>query len=219
MFDLIDILNNLTQKNMSINTVYDIGAHNGSWSRWMRSSALRSSNFFLFEANQAHLSDLMVTGMNYFIDLLSSEDKEFVEFYNSNTTGDSYYKENTTWFDEKPPVRKKCTTIDRLIEQHNLPIPNLLKIDTQGSELDILSGAKKILGKTELIVCEMPIIEYNLGAPTISEYLKFFSSYDYLPVDVVEIHRAEEILLQLDLIFMLRSTKTHFLGPNKTIRV
>jgi FkbM family methyltransferase len=219
MSDLIATLDNYLGKGLAINTVYDIGAHNGSWSKWVRSSILPSSNFFLFEANQVHLSELMVTGMNYFIDILSSEDKEFVEFYNSDTTGDSYYKENTTWFDGKPPIRKNCTTIDRLIEQHNLPIPNLLKIDTQGSELDILSGAKKILGKTELIVCEMPIIEYNLGAPTFSEYLKFFSSYDYLPIDVIEVHRAEGILLQLDLIFMLRSTKTRILGENKTIRV
>ena len=219
MSDLISVIDKVLDKGFKINTVYDIGAYNGSWSKWVRSSVLPSANFYLFEANQSHLSDLMVTGMNYFIDVLSSEDREYVEFYNSDTTGDSYYKENTTWYDGKSAFHRKCTTLDKMINQHNLPIPNLLKIDTQGSELDILSASKNILGKTELIVCEMPVIEYNKGAPTFSEYLKFFSQNDYIPFDLVEVHRAEETLLQLDLIFMLRSAKTRLFGPNKTIRV
>jgi len=105
------------------------------------------------------------------------------------------------------------------MELHNLPIPNLLKIDTQGSELDILTGSTKLIGKTELIVCEMPIIEYNRGSPVISDYLKFFSQNDYIPIELVEVHHAENTLLQIDVLFMLRSAKNQFLGESKTIRV
>jgi len=69
--------------------------------------------------------------------------------------------------------------LDELIDKHNLPIPDFIKLDTQGSELDILKGATKIVGKTPLIFTEMPIIEYNKGAPKFSEYMDFFKAHDY----------------------------------------
>jgi len=124
------------------------------------------------------------------------------DFYNGTNTGDSYYKETTTIYDDKTSIKMPTVTLDELIEQNNLPIPQLLKLDTQGSELDILQGATKLLGKTELIVTELPIIEYNKGAPNISEYLEFFKSHDYIPVDVLEVHRGEETLIQLDILII-----------------
>ena len=102
---------------------------------------------------------------------------------------------------------------------NNLPIPNLLKIDTQGSELDILSASTSVLGKTEIILCEMPIIEYNMGAPQIYEYLSFFKNYDYIPVEIAQVHKAEDTLLQIDFVFMTRSAKEKYLSSYNTIRV
>lgn len=215
---ITNLLHDLRNKGMSFENVYDIGACNGSWTRLVRQTLI-DSKFYLFEANSHYLSDLIITGHSFFINVLSNEGREFVDFYPGCNTGDSYYKETTTWYDGKTPVRMPCTTLDKLIEEKNLPIPNLLKIDTQGSELDILSASKKLLGKTELILCEMPIIEYNSGAPNISEYLNFFRDHDYVPVELIETHRAEGIVFQLDFAFMLRSAKNEFLGEFKTLRV
>jgi len=219
MQTLKNLINEISQKGLSFKTVYDVGACNGSWTRWTQSNILPKSKFYLFEANSHYLSDLIITGHPFFLNVLSNEGREFVDFYPGCNTGDSYYKETTTWYDEKKSVRMPCTTLDKLIEEKNLPIPNLIKIDTQGSELDILSASKKILGKAELILCEMPIIEYNKGAPKISEYLEFFQDFDYIPVELLEVHRAEGIVFQLDFAFMLRSAKNEFLGNAETIRV
>ena len=215
---LIDLLKKLQSNGMMLDIVYDVGACNGSWTRNVNTNVLPNSKFYLFEANQHYLSDLIITGHSFFINILS-DGREFVDFYPGCNTGDSYYKETTTWYDAQKSVRMPCTTLDKLIEEKNLPIPNLLKIDTQGSELDILSASKKLLGKTELILCEMPIIEYNSGAPNISEYLNFFRDHDYVPVELIETHHAEGIVFQLDFAFMLRSAKNEFLGEFKTLRV
>jgi hypothetical protein len=109
--------------------------------------------------------------------------------------------------------------LDELIDKHNLPIPDFIKLDTQGSELDILKGASKVMGKTSLIFTEMPIIEYNKGAPKFSDYMDFFKAHDYIPVDIFDMHRAEETLMQVDIMFMLRETKYRILGANDVIRV
>jgi len=219
MKSLIDNLKTLQSNGLSLDVCYDIGACNGAWTRWVQTNILPNSKFYLFEANHHYLSDLIITGHSFFINVLSNEGREFVEFWVGLNTGDSYYKETTTWYDEQKAVRMPCTTLDKLIEEKNLPIPNLLKIDTQGSELDILSASKKLLGKTELILCEMPLIEYNSGAPNISQYLDFFRDHDYVPVEMIETHRAEGIVFQLDFAFMLRSAKNEFLGEFKTLRV
>jgi FkbM family methyltransferase len=219
MDNLIQCIDTLSRNGLKIDNVYDIGACNGSWTRWIQHQILPNSKFFLFEANSNYFSDLITTGHPFFLNVLSDEGREFVDFYPGFNTGDSYYKETTKWYDDIKPTRTPCTTLDRLIEKNNLPIPNLVKIDTQGSELDILSASKKILGTTEMIICEMPIIEYNRGAPNISHYLSFFQDHDYIPVEVVEIHRAENVVLQLDLIFMLRSAKNEFLGNEDKIRI
>jgi FkbM family methyltransferase len=215
----INFLEKCKERGLVLQICYDIGACNGSWTRHIQANVLHDSQFYLFEANQHYLSDLIITGHPFFINVLSNEGREFVDFYPGCNTGDSYYKETTTWYDNQKSICMPCTTLDQLIEKKNLPIPNLLKIDTQGSELDILSASKKLLGKTELILCEMPIIEYNSGAPNISQYLNFFRDHDYVPVELIETHRAEGIVFQLDFAFMLRSAKNEFLGEFKTLRV
>ena len=209
----------MEEKGLRFKTVYDVGACNGLWSTTLKEDYLYESEFIMFEANSEYNEVLKSTGIRYFNTVLSSPGRGEVEFFNGTNTGDSYYKETTTIYDNQIPIKVPTTTLDELIEKNNLPIPQLLKLDTQGSELDILQGATKLLGKTELIVTELPIIEYNRGAPNISEYLEFFKSHDYIPVDVLEVHRGEETLIQLDILFVLRSAKYQVLGPNRQVRV
>ena len=218
MQQLANLVYRLKENGMIFNNVFDIGACDGRWTRAMK-TVIPEAQFHLFEANVHYLSDLVLTGSNFYINVLSNEGRESVQFYPGCNTGDSYYKETTTWYDNMQPVTMPCTTLDKLVVDKKLPIPNLLKIDTQGSELDILSASKSLLGKTELFVCELSVIEYNNGAPKFSDYLDFFQSHEYIPVDLVEVHRAEDILLQLDIAFMLRSAKNQYLGEGKTIRV
>lgn len=207
------------QNGFKFNTVYDVGACDGYGSVQFKSRVLHDAEFILFEANPAHEQALKKTGFRYFNKVLSNPGRGAVEFFSVKNTGDSYYKENSAYYDNTGSVILQTVTLDQLIEEHTLPIPQLLKIDTQGSELDILSGATKILGKTEMIMTELPIIEYNKGAPNISDYLAFFKNHDYIPVDITEIHRAEYTLLQLDILFVLREAKNKYLSPNIQIRV
>lgn len=210
----------LQRQGMSILNVYDIGACRGEWANSMKFGGLKASNFFLFEANPENVPFLVNTGFPHFINILSKPGQEFVTFYkNSASTGDSYYKENSKWFDEVSGTQALCKTLNDLMQEHKLPIPNLVKMDTQGSELDILAGASNILGKTQLFYVECPIVRYNLGAPNIQEYLEFFIKRDYIPVDLFEIHRGEQTLIQIDIMFMLREIKERYLGKNEYVRV
>lgn len=202
-----------------INTVYDIGACNGSWSMNMRYNLLPNAKFYLFEGNPAYEEQLKSRNMPYFITVLSNPDRGEVEFFNGTNTGDSYYKETTKIYDTMSSIHLPTQTLDNLIQEQDLPIPQFVKLDTQGSELDILAGAKIILGKTEFLLTEMPIVEYNKGAPKFSDYVDVMKENGYVPIDIIDIIRAEDTLLQIDILFMLKDAKEKFLGKYDVIRV
>lgn len=213
-----DFLKSIQDKGLKIETVYDIGACVGNWARQMKNTVLFDSNFYLFEALTDHENALKETGMPYIIGVLSNPGRETVDFYVGKDTGDSYYKENTGHYDSRTPVTMPCFTLQDVVDDNEMPIPNFIKIDSQGSELDILKGFEKYLDKVDLIYLECPFIKYNLGAPGLQEYLEYMKSKRFIPVDLLQIHNSENTLLQIDVMFMREDVKIKYLGPNKYIR-
>jgi FkbM family methyltransferase len=215
--NLYEFFNTIKNK-VNIDVIYDIGACRGNWSREVHTHFFPDAQFVLFEANPEYKNDLAALDFTSFNTVLSNPGREYVEFFNGTNTGDSYYKENTGWYDQQSSIKLPCATLDAVIEQFNLPAPNFIKIDTQGSELDILAGAESIIDKVDLIYTECPIIQYNAGSPNISEYLDYFKSKNFIPVDILEIHNMENTVLQIDIMFMKKETKERVFGPNINIR-
>ena len=217
MSNHLNFLGFMESKGYKLKTVFDIGAFKGSWSKKLKEH-YRDAEVVLFEANPRYKEDLSSTGFKFFNVALSNPGREFVDFYNGTNTGDSYYKETTKFYDGQTSIRLECFTLDSIIKSHNLPIPNFIKIDTQGSELDILIGSEEILDRVDLIYTECPIIRYNHGAPNINDYLEFFRKKNFIPVDVLEVHRMENVLLQIDIMFVRSDIKEKYFGPSEFIR-
>lgn len=216
--NIVPFLRDMRVRGLGIKTVYDVGACVGRWTQMMKQGVLFDADFFMFEGNTAYKDMLIQQNHFVHIGVLSNPGRESVNFYNGGDTGDSYYKETTNHYDNRQSINLPCRTLDSVIEEHNLPLPQFLKIDTQGSELDILAGAEKVIQYTDLVYLECPIIEFNYQAPSISDYLNFMSSKGFCPIDIFEIHRAEEILLQIDIMFMKAETKDKLFGKNVHIR-
>ena len=184
----------------------------------MKQNVFPKSDFFLFEANSNYKDILEQSNFKFFNRVLSNPERKTVKFYNGTDTGDSYYKETTKWYDTKSFVEVECTTLDQLVKENNLPFPDFIKIDTQGSEIDILTGSASILPHVKLVYTECPIINYNQGSPNITEYLNFFKKNNFVPVGIFEMHRLENILVQIDIMFVRIDIKNQFLGKTKNIR-
>jgi FkbM family methyltransferase len=110
----------------------------------------------------------------------------------------------------------KTKSINFYIKKYG--IPDFLKIDTQGSELDILAGAESIIDKVDIVYLECPIINYNIGAPSIGEYIAYMKLKRFIPMDVLEIHRSEEVLLQVDILFIHERARNIVFGKNTHIK-
>ena len=207
---------NLIKKGIEINVIYDIGACRGEWSNLLSKTSLKNKNFYLFEANNKNEEYLKKLNFKYFLGILSDKNKN-VEFYSKNSTGDSYLIEQTNLYKRDiKPVIKKAITLDEIVEKNNLPHPDFIKIDTQGSELDILKGSQKSISNCSLIYLECPIIEFNLGAPNLNDYVKYLSSINFVPYDICEVHKIDNILIQFDILFIKKPIFNE-IYPNKKI--
>lgn len=199
-------LERLTELGFEPRVVYDIGAHHGNWTKATR-ECLPSSDFLLFEANPDNAAHLQTVGSRYFIAVLSDEEGVQREFYiprNAATTGASLYKEQTVHYVGENLQVLELTTrrLDRLSAQHQLPTPDLIKLDVQGAELDVLRGAGSLLEKCTALIVELSLVQANEGAPLAADIMAGIKELGFNSVDVCKVRRSRlGNAVQMDLLF------------------
>lgn len=189
-----------------INIVYDIGAHHGNWARGIQ-RLLPGSTFHLFEANPSWRSQLSRSGFSFYLAALSRKKGKKI-FYTAESTGDSFYRENcgltglSTWQERELDT----VDLDSFVRQNGIPSPDWIKLDVQGSELDVLAGGRQTFAHAQYLLCEVPLLPYNEGALSFSDYLAAFADAGFHPVSIVEGHSIAlrdggSALCQIDLFF------------------
>ena len=73
------------------------------------------------------------------------------------------------------------TTLDRLAERFGMP--DLVKLDVEGFEIEALKGAGTLLGRTELFVIEVSLYRFS-GRPMVHEVVPFMAERGYFVYDV-----------------------------------
>jgi FkbM family methyltransferase len=139
----LNYLNELAKMNV-INNILDIGANRGEFSL-MCNYVFKTSNIVMVEGNENCRSILEALPFKCFISLLSDDKKEVEFFTNKNNpicTGSSYYKEVTNHYIDAVSKKVQTETLDDLLKDYTEPF-DLIKIDTQGSEADIMRGGNE----------------------------------------------------------------------------
>ena len=189
-------------KGVDFNNVLDIGACNGSWSLLVK-SIFPEANILMVEANNDKEQILKKIG-NCKIALLSSEADKEVNYYKSvsgDASGNSIYLENTNY--KFIPERRITTTL-KLIVPKDVDY-DLIKMDVQGSELDIIKGGLDIIQKSKFLLLELQIFEYNKDAPMLLEVLIFLKKINFDLVDVFDLlYSSTGSLVQIDGFFVNR---------------
>jgi FkbM family methyltransferase len=73
-------------------------------------------------------------------------------------------------------------TIDRVIENKQ-KIPQLIKLDIQGFELEALKGASKTFGITEVFILEVSLFVFENKMPIFSDVVNFMNDKNYVVYD------------------------------------
>jgi FkbM family methyltransferase len=184
-----------TVHNFTPTVIYDIGAAVLHWTKFAK-EIYPGAKIVAFEAVKEVKEFYDEYGVDYHLDVLGDEDEKEILFYEHPIYlgGNSYYKENSTYskiadeiYDESHQSIRKMRTIDSIVKERNFPLPDMIKIDVQGCELDILKGMTETLKTVQHIVVELQMVEYNLGAKTTSESIPFIESlgFELQPVKLI----------------------------------
>jgi FkbM family methyltransferase len=158
----------LQQMNIAPRVIYDIGACVLHWTR----HAVRiwpDAEIYTMDAAMSVEPFLKNSGLPYAIEMLSDRDGETKTFYEDteNPGGNSYYLETTGAFTQQHATTRISKTLDTLVKERGWPLPDLIKIDAQGAEMDILLGAENTIKNCQDVILEAQHVEYNQGAPNV----------------------------------------------------
>jgi FkbM family methyltransferase len=203
VIDLFETLISLKEAH-SISVVYDIGANKGKYGSTFFRNVFPKSRIYAFEANRIHFPYPRGLYDAEFQVCLSNNDHSDVNFFSNNSTGDSVFREATDYYAEIKPTNLRTRTLDSICVEKGIPRPDLMKLDVQGSEMLVLEGATNILNDTKFLIIEMSLIEYNIGAPTFDDLILFLTKLGFFPISILEQHKVESVIVQLDLLFEKR---------------
>jgi len=200
-------LEDLKREGFNPKTILDIGAHKGQFYGWAK-EAWPDAFIWMIEANECHESTLKGLTLNnndqYTIATIGDIERE-VKFYTRkdkpHTEGASYYKEAAYW--DIPQlvmeIPKTLQTLDTIFTEDSQF--DLIKMDTQGSELDIIKGGEQLCRKSDYIILEVAITEYNEKAPLEDEVVSFMENNNFKMITSIGEHYDNNNVTQKDILF------------------
>ncbi len=185
-----------------VRTVIDVGASDGRWTALARRS-FPAARALLIEA-QANPHEPALRRyvardpLSEYVIAAAGPREGTIHFDASDPWGGVASEEPTGAHDAVVPV----TTVDAEVARRGLPPPYLLKLDTHGFELPILSGAARTLESAALLVIEAYNFTLRPGAVRFPELCRILEERGFRCLDVADpLRRSDGALWQLDMFF------------------
>jgi FkbM family methyltransferase len=145
------------------------------------------ANILLFEGNSECEKLYQKLDYNYQIKLLGKINGT-TKFYKTKwspiCSGNSIYKENSETYNEQNLIVEELP-IYKLDDCVN-GVFDLIKIDTQGSELDIINGGLRTFLNTKVVIAEVSLTNYNEGGCTKQQIVDKMISLEFDLISIIE---------------------------------
>ena len=190
-------------------TIIDVGAAHGNFTRQCH-ALFPDARYILIEPLIEFKSFLesvarSIPKAEYIFAVAAAEPGEMVLNVHPDLVGSSLYREVEKGSGVNGiPRTVQAVSLDRLIKEKRASAPFLLKVDVQGGELDVLSGAGATLQNTEYILLEVSLFEFFKEGPEFYDVITFMKARGFVPYDMCtpQYRPLDNALSQVDIAFV-----------------
>jgi FkbM family methyltransferase len=186
--DSLELLELIKKDNFKPKVIYDVGANIGTWTL-LAKSFFTAAAVHTFEPLRQHIIKFKantdkLSGITLYPFCLGNENNEMVINVSSFSDSSSILEATPLEFEQYGIKKTAEETVDvkrveDLIEQGILPIPDIIKLDVQGFELEVLKGAGKYLNKVSYLIVEVSFKKYYYGQPLFLDIANYLSGFGF----------------------------------------
>ncbi len=192
-----------------IKTIFDLGANVGTWSQ-LAKAVIPSSVIHAFEPIPVYQENYIETAKKLSHTTLhkvgvGAENKK--EKFNFSGHSSSFLEVSENLLKMFPNEKKvgeievDMVRLDEYVFQQNLPMPDLMKLDVEGYELEVLKNAIQCMKHCRYIILEVSFIERHIGQPLFHDVIHFMGLQNYGVYSFpYKMHLAQPIF-QADVLF------------------
>ncbi len=169
--------------------VIDVGGAMGADDRW---SLLRDEcRFMFFEPDARSQDSLGDVGHDVVVPAsLAGADGERTLHLTEGPFASSLYKPNEAvlksfsvwpWYMSAGEVSVPVRTLDGILAERQGWVPDFIKIDVEGADLEILQAGQEALGTCFGVQIEVSFLDRNIGAPGYGEADRWLRTQDFVP--------------------------------------
>jgi FkbM family methyltransferase len=187
----------------------DIGAYEGHWATDYK-KIFPDSAILMVEGQFEKESHLIKTkqkysDVDYKIALLGADNS--VVTFNKYETASSVLGEHHETGAMKEI--RDLATLDSLVSGTKFSKPDLIKIDTQGYELEILKGGERTLLSAEFVLLEISLLDIYVNCPLVNDVTEFMAKRGFVLYDICSLMRRplDGTLFQSDFLFIKKDSR------------
>jgi len=100
------------------------------------------------------------------------------------------------------PIEVSVARLDEVNLESPIARPALLKLDVQGFEAEVLSGARGLLTAIDYILLEVPFVRLYSGAPTFEDLHELLASLGFGPVAPLGFNEGKDgLIIEADMLY------------------
>ncbi len=210
-----ELLNNfydsLRRISFPVNHIVDVGANHGTWTR----QALKffpEAYFTMLEPQgwmKEDIQDLLVINdkISFYGVGAGAEEGSFKFTLVERDDSCSFrFSQEEAALNGYKQIDIPVVTINGLLEGSKIPVPDIIKIDAEGLDIEVVKGASNYYGKTEIFMVEAGVMVPELKN-SVLKLVNFMDDIGYKLYDITDINRTQKhnALWLVELVFVKKN--------------
>lgn len=190
------------------NHIVDIGANHGTWTRELL-KYFPDCYYTMIEPQQ-HLKEsikdilLLHPKVSFYAVGAGKEESSLLFTIHERDDSSSFrYSQEEAEKKGLKQIEIPVITLNQFIKTKNLPIPEVIKIDAEGLDIDVLEGCEDFFGTTEIFLVEAGIVNKKF-TNSFLKVINFMNESGYRLFDITDLNRPfkSNVLWLAELVFI-----------------